>query len=158
MINTGPLLNPTPVGDKKLVSGHPEEAIVPSPTGGGLGRGCFPDYIAQRLTMPFAWGSNDCICFAVGWLELSTGQDFLSQHKPWASEAEARRIVASLGGLEKQFDLHLARIEPNFARDGDIALIGNTAYLFSDAHVVSVGETGLVFRGRLEAECAFTSR
>ena len=34
-----PLLNPPPEGDKKLVSGHPEEAIALSPSGGKLDRG-----------------------------------------------------------------------------------------------------------------------
>lgn len=116
----------------------------------------FPDYLAARLQMPFEWGVNDCINFAIGWVEIATGQDYLSQYRPWKTEKEALRIVRSLGGVEKLFDANLKRINPNFACDGDLALIDKTAYLFSGAQVVSVGKSGLVFRNRMEAVCAWS--
>lgn len=113
------------------------------------------DYIAARLSTPFKWGEHDCVCFSVGWLELAAGRDYLSAHRPWSNERDALRIVKRLGGLESMFDRHLERIEPNFARDGDLTLIDGTAYLFSGAQVVSVGESGLVFKNRMEAACAW---
>lgn len=113
------------------------------------------DYITARLGLPFEWGQNDCVLFAVGWLEHATGRDYLGSYKPWSSAQEAIRKVDDAGGLEKLFDEHLQRINPNLAVDGDLALIGRTAYLFSGPHVVSVGEAGLVFVNRMEAQCAW---
>ena len=114
-----------------------------------------PDYITAHLGRPFAWGDNDCILFAIGWLEHATGRDYLSPYKPWASAAEAIRKVAAAGGLEPLFDAQLERINPHMAVDGDLALIDRTAFLFSGPHIVSVGESGLVFLDRMEAKCAW---
>jgi len=116
----------------------------------------FAEYITAHLDKPFAWGENDCIGFAVGWVEIATGRDYLSAHRPWANEAEAMRLIKRLGGLKKLFNTHLKRIEPNYARDGDITLIDKTVYLFSGSQVVSVGKTGLVFKSRQEAPCAWS--
>lgn len=113
------------------------------------------DYITQHLGKPFAWGENDCVLFAIGWLEIATGRDYLSAYKPWSSAKEAVRKVDDAGGLESLFDANLQRINPNFAVDGNIALIDRTAFLFSGPHVVSVGESGLVFLNRMDAKCAW---
>lgn len=114
-----------------------------------------PDYIAAHLRTPFEWGAHDCVTFAVGWLEIRSGRDYLSQYRPWTSRAEAHAIIESLGGLEHMFDTNLTRIAPGFAQDGDITLVGGTAYLFSGAYLVGPGETGLDFRTRMEATCAW---
>lgn len=114
-----------------------------------------PDYITSSLSRKFEWGSFDCILFTIGWLEHATGRDYLSQYKPWASAKEAIRKVEEAGGLEGLFDAELQRIEPNMAVDGDIALIDRTAFLFSGPHIVSVGESGLVFLDRMDAKCAW---
>lgn len=114
-----------------------------------------PDYIAGRLGRPFQWGVNDCVLFAIGWLEIATGTDYLSQHKPWSTAREAIRKVDDLGGLEVLFDANLVRINPHLAIDGDLTLIDRTAFLFSGPHVVSVGEGGLIFLDRMEAKCAW---
>jgi len=113
------------------------------------------DYITDHLGRPFEWGEHDCVLFAVGWLEIATGRDYLSQYKPWASAREAARKVAAAGGLEALFDANLQRINPHMAVDGDIALLDGTAFLFSGPDVVSVGEHGLEFRSRLEATMAW---
>lgn len=110
-----------------------------------------PDYIASHLEKKFQWGANDCILFAVGWLERSTGRDYLSQHMPWKNARQAMRKVESLGGLVALFDANLERVEPNLASDGDICVVEGTASLFTGAYVVSVGENGLVFKDRTEA-------
>ena len=114
-----------------------------------------PDYITAHLETPFGWGSHDCVLFAIGWLEISKGKDYLSQYKPWSTAKEALRTVDRLGGLEKMFSDNLEQIHPNMAQDGDITLINNTTFLFSGAQVVSVGESGLVFLNRMEAQCAW---
>ena len=112
-------------------------------------------YIADHLGKPFAWGENDCILFAIGWLESATGRDYLGIYKPWTSAREAIRKVDDAGGLQALFNTNLARINPNFAIDGDIALIDRTAFLFSGPHIVSVGESGLIFLDRMDAKLAW---
>lgn len=112
-------------------------------------------YITEHLGMPFEWGSNDCVLFAIGWLEIATGKDYLSAYKPWSTEREALRKMRDAGGLEALFDEQLQRVDPRMAVDGDIALINGTAFLFTGPHVVSVGESGLVFLNRMEAKCAW---
>jgi hypothetical protein len=113
------------------------------------------DYITSHLGRPFQWGTHDCVLFAVGWLEIATGRDYLSPYKPWSTALEAARKVADAGGLDVLFDAELEPIDPNFAVDGDLAIIRGTAYLFSGPHVVSVGEDGLVFRDRFDAQYAW---
>lgn len=114
-----------------------------------------PDYIGAHLDKPFRWGANDCVLFAIGWLEIATGRDYLSEHKPWSSAKQAMRKVEKLGGLAHLFDANLERINPHLARDGDLCVVEGTASLFSGAHVVSVGEDGLIFKDRTEAACAW---
>ena len=114
-----------------------------------------PEYITADLQTPFEWGVHDCVCFAVGWLEIATGRDYLSEHRPWSTDKQAARLLKKLGGLEMLFDQHLARVPPAFARDGDITLVGNTAFLFSGTHIVGPGKSGLIFKSRMEAACAW---
>lgn len=113
------------------------------------------EYITDHLQKPFAWGSNDCIHFAVGWIEIATKKDYLSEFKPWDSARTALLAVERAGGLEFQFNKHLTPIDPNYAHDGCVTVVERTAYIFSGAHIVSVGEDGLVFKKRSEAKCAW---
>lgn len=114
------------------------------------------DYITSHLQTPFGWGTHDCVTFTVGWLEARTGRDYLSAHRPWTSAAQAARIVKRLGGLQALFDAHLAPIHPNLARDGDVTIYQDTAYIFSGRNIVSAGESGLIFNPRAEATCAWS--
>lgn len=113
------------------------------------------DYITVHLGKPFCWGKNDCCLFAIGYLEIATGRDYLSAHKPWSTARQAMRKVDTLGGLEVMFNANLERINPNMAVDGDIGIYKGSAMLFSGSHAVSVGETGLVFIDRMEITCAW---
>lgn len=114
----------------------------------------FADYITEHLKTPFAWGTNDCITFSIGWVEIATGQRYLPD--PWASELEAARIIKGYGGLVEALDAHFRRIHPNYARDGDIAICAGVVSLFSGPHVVAPGPEGLVFKLRTEADHAWT--
>jgi len=113
------------------------------------------DYIAQRLNTPFCYGVNDCILFTVGWLEHATGIKYLPSEITWSSEKKALAELKKRGGIENIFDNHFKRIEPNFASDGDIALVDGVASIFSGAHCVSVGSTGLRFQNRTLAQIAW---
>ena len=116
----------------------------------------FADYIAARLNVPFKWGEHDCVCFAIGWVEIATSKDYLSAHRPWSNKAEADEIVQRLGGLEYMFDTNLQRIEAGYAKDGDVSLVDGIAYLFSGPHIVGPSRTGLIFKNRMEATCAWS--
>ena len=116
------------------------------------------EYITINLNRKFVWGDWDCVLFAIGWLEIATGRDYLSQHKPWKSKAEALRKVKKLGGLEAMFDKHLQSINPNMAHDGDLTIINDCAALFSGVHIVCLeAESGLVFIDRMEAKKAWAA-
>ena len=113
-------------------------------------------YISERLELPFVWGSHDCILFAIGWLNLRSGKDWLADLPTWSTAKEATRAVASVGGLDTAFDARLKRINPNAAKDGDLALVGRTAFLFSGPHIVGPGHQGLVFIERTQACAAWS--
>jgi hypothetical protein len=110
-----------------------------------------PDYIAARLSTPFKWGESDCIHLTIGWTSIVSGRDWLADFAPWKSKREAFQRMRQHGGLAKLFDANFQSIEPNFATDGDIALIGTTTYLFVGRHIVSVGDDGLMFQDRSKA-------
>ncbi len=114
-----------------------------------------PEYIELHLEKRFEWGSNDCITFTVGWIEVQTGRDYLTKHKPWRSKFEAHRKLRGLNGLFFLFNQNLKQINPNFARDGDISLYDKTACIFSGRHIVSVDIDGLTFKDRMIAKCAW---
>jgi hypothetical protein len=114
-----------------------------------------PEYITLHHNMPFKWGENDCCTFSIGWLELVMGKDFLSEHRPWSTALEASRKVKDLGGLPFLLSNNLAQINPNFGRDGDLAMVDDVLCLFSSRHVVSVGKEGLTFIDRMLAKSAW---
>lgn len=118
-----------------------------------------PAYIAARLETPFAWGSNDCVSFAIGWVEIATGHSLLPT-KMWQSELQAARIIKQQGGLFAVLEKNFTRLKhPNYAQNGDLVLVDGdrpTVYLVSGARIVAPGESGLVFRPRREAQHAWT--
>jgi predicted ATP-grasp superfamily ATP-dependent carboligase len=115
------------------------------------------EYLTSNLARQFEWGSFDCVLFAAGWLKEATGRDCLEGIPKWADEKQARRIIASLGGLEAATSERMNRVLPALAKDGDIALYNNTMCIFSGAHIVGPGASGLVFFDRTKAECAWSS-
>jgi hypothetical protein len=115
-----------------------------------------PEYIAANLEREFAWGSFDCCTFAGTWVQLATGIDHLAGLPPWRSQIGAARALKAAGGLEAAIDRALNRIHPHMAKDGDIALQGNTVWIFTGPHLVAPGESGLVFIDRTKAECAWS--
>jgi hypothetical protein len=114
------------------------------------------DYITKHLKTPFAWGTHDCICFVVGWIELRTGVEHLQRYRPWSTEREAWHIVRRLGGLDVEFDKYLLRVPANLACDGDVTIVDKCAYIFSGRHIVSVATDGLIFKDRMVAKCAWS--
>lgn len=114
-----------------------------------------PEYIAARLKTPFAWGTNDCITFAIGWAEIASGRRYLPKIL-WKTELGAARIIKKRGGLVAALDAHFKRTHPNYAKDGDLAICAGVVSLFSGPYLVAPGKDGLVFKQRTEAEHAWT--
>ena len=115
-------------------------------------------YISSCLHIPFKWGEHDCITFSIGWLELQTGRDYLTEHRPWRTARQASKKLRDLGGLFFLLQRNLKQINPNMAQDGDLTIYQGAACLFSGRHIVSVGEEGLVFTDRSVVSKAWTFR
>lgn len=113
------------------------------------------DYIARYLAVPFAWGEQDCFTFAARWAREASGVDCFAGLSAWATAMQAARTSKRAGGMAAQFDRHLQRIEPNFARDGDIALAHGTALIFVGARIAGPSKAGLAFFPRDNAEIAW---
>lgn len=113
------------------------------------------DYIHSKLQEPFKYGVNDCVLFSIGWVELVTGKKYLPK-KLWKNEKEAIALTEKNGGLIAVFDKHFKRIEPNYAKDGDLTVCDGVASLFSGFNFVSVSKTGLVYKNRLLATNAWS--
>jgi len=116
------------------------------------------DYIQQNLDRPFEWGQHDCVTFAANWLKLSTGVDYLSDLKSWTTAKEAAKQIKSVGGLENALDTRLKRINPNMAKDGDVALYKGAVCIFTGRNIVGTGDLKLTFNIRMLAEGAWTCR
>jgi hypothetical protein len=113
------------------------------------------DYIAARLATPFKWGEHDCITFSIGWAEIATGKVLLPEPL-WHSELQAQRLVRLNGGLVAVLDARFQRIQPNYAKDGDLAMRLGVVSLFSGSRIVGPSPSGLAFNPRTEAEYAWT--
>ena len=114
------------------------------------------EYISLHSDKKFEWGRNDCCTFIGGWLQIKTGRDYLSEHKPWSTAREAARKLSALGGIHVLLHSNLKAINPNMAKDGDLAIYQGAAHIFSGRHIVSVGIDGLVFTDRTVAKEAWT--
>lgn len=60
----------------------------------------FAEFCRQRETMPFAWGSNDCVLFAADCVLAMTGVDHAAQFRGYTTAVHAARLIKKLGGLE----------------------------------------------------------
>jgi hypothetical protein len=115
-----------------------------------------PEYITAHLSKPFEWGRHDCCTWVGEWIRIKTGYDYLTEHKPWTNARAATKKLKELGGIRTLLQSNLKQINPNMAQDGDITILNGTACLFSGRHIVSVGESGLVFTERTLAKEAWT--
>jgi len=82
-------------------------------------------YLTERRTMPFAWGSNDCLTFAAKGVLAMTGQDFSANYPAYETEAEATALLNANGGYSGIISACLGDGTDKFktARRGDVALV-----------------------------------
>jgi len=116
------------------------------------------EYVQAHLRTPFEWGRHDCVIFAARWAAIQTGRELFKEvglTEDWHDEVSAARAVKSVGGLERALDRLFTRTTNTFARDGDVALIDRTVYLYFGEYIIGPGLDGLAFVDRMEAQCAW---
>lgn len=118
------------------------------------------EFLAARAAMPFAWGSNDCITFAVAAVLAITGTDMMPRlpgRGRYKSERGAygtlqrlmlgnNRTVADAAAW--QMAKHdVQQVRPAFAQRGDVGLgaseRGDTLVVRTASHWVGPGLTGM---------------
>jgi len=128
----------------------------PLSTSGASHSRLLAEHLTAHLATPFAWGTHDCVSFAAAWVQASTGVDHLAGLGQWTTAAQAVRAINKAGGsLEAALDARFQRIDPNFAQDGDLALYDGCLCIFSGAHIVGPGKTGLTHNSRVLAQAAW---
>jgi hypothetical protein len=81
-------------------------------------------FARERLSMPFAWGRNDCATFAADAVQAMTGERLLADLRGYADERGAARLIGAAGGLRAIACQALGEpVSPCFARPGDVVLL-----------------------------------
>lgn len=84
-------------------------------------------YIADRQTTPFEWGSRavDCVSYWAGAIEAMTGENPLDWEPvlSWTTQEEAEAVLDGLGGLDAAVSARMTEIPVTMAQRGDGALV-----------------------------------
>lgn len=116
-------------------------------------------YVTEKALTPFAWGTNDCVQFAAGWVEECTGERVLSI--VYSDEKSGLRKLQELGGLAAATTQVLGEplIGGEIIHRGDIALLMNDGRpclgVVMGTYVVSPGETRLSYHPRSQIMSAW---
>lgn len=83
------------------------------------------ELIEARMRAPLVWGKreNDCVSFQLAAVLAQTGVDRMGELPDWTTERGAKRVMASLGGLEAAVDGVLNPVPLALAKRGDVGLI-----------------------------------
>jgi hypothetical protein len=112
----------------------------------------FEAFTAERRTMPFQWGANDCCTFAAACVEALTGMNICAAGLRDHTDAlQAYRAVEAHGGIAAITTAALGDpVAAAYAAPGDVVLVdmdgrdalaicnGTTALMPSDNGLVSV--------------------
>lgn len=81
-------------------------------------------FMAERLAMPFAWGTNDCAIFAADCVLAITGVDVaLPELRGHTTELQAARVLKAHGGVVGIATSALGEpVSSVFANVGDVVL------------------------------------
>ncbi|USD68141.1 hypothetical protein [Vibrio sp. SCSIO 43136] len=107
------------------------------------------DVLASAQLRPFAWGENDCCLFASDCAMAITGIDPAANYRDrYTTEIGAKRVLhKEHGSIEAAFDACFDRVEPNFAKRGDLVLfegaLGKTVGVIWASQIWTVGESGV---------------
>jgi hypothetical protein len=112
----------------------------------------FAEFGRTRITMPFAWGSNDCCTFAAAAVEALTGANPMESVPAYDNPLEAARLIEDGGGLEQlAVSLLGAPVPPVMAAVGDIVLVINVERemlgVCNGTNVLAPGKNGVAVLG-----------
>ncbi len=115
-------------------------------------------YIAEQASVPFTWGTNDCVTFAAEWVRRCTGQAVFAAS--YDSEFGALRLLAGKGLQDAITEvLGEPMAYPAAAGRGDVALVNlavPTTAVVDGEHAFAPGPTGLVAFPRSEIFMAWS--
>ncbi len=102
------------------------------------------EYVAARRDWPFAWGEHDCFLFVAGAIAAMTGFDPAVPYRGrYRSMRGSLRVLRKgPGTLENLVDGLFPRVEPAFARRGDVAWYQGGLGVVLGPFAAFVGEAG----------------
>jgi len=116
-----------------------------------------------RLSMPFAWGANDCCLFAADAVQATTGADPAAHLRgSYSTAPQAARVLATHGGVRAIATQALGQPLPNpaLAQRGDVVCVpldgrDTLGVVAGDGQWCAPGEHGLVYRPMAEVQTAW---
>jgi len=91
----------------------------------------YAEFMSERQSAPFVWGSNDCCLFAADCVQAITGTDLAAAWRgQYSSALQAARFLEEGGGLEAVATQALGTpVLPSYASVGDVVLFENAGRL-----------------------------
>lgn len=120
----------------------------------------YSEFGKAHMSMPFAWGSNDCCTFAAAAVEALTGRNPMAGVDTYASEIGAAKLIARAGGLKALASQYLGEsVTPLMAGVGDVVLVVNEGRemlaVCNGVNVMAPAESGMVALGISAATAAW---
>lgn len=111
----------------------------------------YSHYLHERRSMPFEWGSNDCMHFVGGGVEAITSLNLYAPYTGYKDEDGAGEVLKKHGGIVSILNTCLGHSHVNFkaAKRGDVVIVRSPeiiAGLVGDCgqKIVAVTEDGWV--------------
>ena len=113
------------------------------------------DHIENSRLLPFEWGKNDCVTFALRYVEKLIDKDLVDRFCIWKSEEEAEKKIKVFGKdlIEATTNcadgLGLRKKDVRFLKRTDILVIdginGQTIAICVGDKLIAPGPVGIVF-------------
>jgi hypothetical protein len=118
------------------------------------------EFCRQRETIPFAWGSNDCVLFAADCVLATTGVDHAAKFRGYRTAVHAARLIKKLGGLEAIVTLALGPSIPlHEVVAGDVVLIEIESTIalgiYTGSACIGPGKSGIIVVSRTQMVAAW---
>lgn len=123
--------------------------------------GALDAFVAERTSVPFAWGTNDCCSLAADWVQIVRGNDPMAELRDYTTMLGAYKLLEAEGGIVTAIDKRLGEHGSGmFAQVGDVAVVRHgdnqlSAGVCIGSHVVAPGEAGLMMIPINQAEASW---
>lgn len=99
------------------------------------------EYLACCRETPFEWGAMDCGLFCAGAIIAMTGIDLAADMRGrYSTEFGAAKALHQYGGLSGYMDKVAPRVDPAFAKRGDVVMREGSLGLCLGTKAVFVGQ------------------